>query len=163
MSPDRATGLRAASARLGRVAAGLGGLPRRVVMWGGEHRAAAAAVVIIGAEVAAGAIIVRAPLRPGGAEPVRPYAGAAATFPARPPYPLWAAPPPRYAGVYEPTRAAGRAVGPRRARGGHVAADRDYLQRVVPEFQVEIRRRRPYGRCDPADPDRAPRARNSPP
>jgi mannan endo-1,4-beta-mannosidase len=105
MNPNRATGLRAASARLGRVAAGLGGLPRRVVTWGSEHRAAAAAVVLIGAEVAAGAIIVRAPLRPGGAEPVRPYAAAAATFPARPPYPLWAVLPPRYAGVYEPSRA----------------------------------------------------------
>lgn len=107
MSPDATTGLRAAYARLARVAARLGGLPQRVVTWGGEHRGAAAAVVIIGAEVAAGAIIAAAPLRPGGAEPVRPYAaaGAAVSYPARPPYPVWAVLPPRYTGVYEPTGA----------------------------------------------------------
>lgn len=107
MSPDATTGLRAMGARLGRTAARLGSLPQRVVTWGGEHRAAAAALVIIGAEVAAGAIIVGSPLRPGGAEPVRPYpaAGAAASYPARPPYPVQAVLPLHYTGVYEPTGA----------------------------------------------------------
>jgi mannan endo-1,4-beta-mannosidase len=96
-----------AYAWLGRVAARLSGLPQRVVTWGGEHRAAAAAVVIIGAEVAAGAIIAAAPLRPGGAGPVRQYpaAGAAASYPARPPYPVRAVLPLHYTGVYEPAGA----------------------------------------------------------
>jgi glycosyl hydrolase family 26 len=102
MSLNRTPGLRAAYAGLGRAAARLGGLPQRVVRWGGEHRAIAAAVVIIGAELAAGTIIAAAPLRPGGAETVRPYAGPAASYPARPPYPVWAVLPPRYTGVYQP-------------------------------------------------------------
>lgn len=107
MSPDATTGLRAACTRLGRAAVRLGGLPQRVVTWGGEHRAAAAALVIIGAEVAAGAIIVGSPLRPGGVEPVRPYpvASGAASYPARPPYPVRDVLPLHYTGVYEPTGA----------------------------------------------------------
>ena len=106
MSPDATTGLRAAYTRLGRAAARIGGLPQQVVTWGNEHRAAAAAIVIIGAEVAAGAIIATAPLRPGGAEAVRPYLAAeAASYPARPPYPVRAVLPQRYTGVYEPTGA----------------------------------------------------------
>ncbi|HEY6297983.1 MAG TPA: glycosyl hydrolase [Streptosporangiaceae bacterium] len=105
MSLNRAAGWRAARARLGRAGAGLGDLPQRVVTWSGKHRGVAVAVVIIGAEVAAGAIIAAAPLRPGGAEPVRPYAGPAASYPARPAYPVWAVLPPRHTTVYEPTGA----------------------------------------------------------
>jgi mannan endo-1,4-beta-mannosidase len=107
MSPDETTSLRAARARLGRAAARLGSLPQRVVTWGGEHRAAAAALIIIGAEMAAGAIIVSSPLRPGGAEPVPAYpaAGAAASYPAVSAYPVRAVLPLHYTGVYEPTGA----------------------------------------------------------
>lgn len=107
MSLNGTPGPRAASTRLGRVAARLNGLPHRIVTWAGEHRAAAAAVVILGAEVAAIATIAAAPPQPGGAETVRPYpaAGAATSHLAQPSYPVRAALPLRYVGVYEPSAA----------------------------------------------------------
>ncbi len=105
MSLNGTTGLRAASPRLGRVAARLGGLPQRVVTWAAEHHAAAAAAVILGAEVAAIAIIAAAPPQPGGVDAVRPYpaASAATSQPAQSSDPMRAALPLRYVGVYEPT------------------------------------------------------------
>jgi mannan endo-1,4-beta-mannosidase len=123
MSLNRTAGPRAVGTRLGRAAARLGGLPQRIVTWAGEHRADAAAVVVLGAGVAAGAIIVAAPPQPGDVGPVRADQAAggatggatAADHAARLSYPVLAVLPPRYVGVYEPAGAGSYAAagGPR--------------------------------------------------
>lgn len=107
MSPERTPAPRAAYARLSRAAARLGGLPQRVVTWGGEHHAAAAGLIVLATAVAASAIIAAAPPRPGGAGPVRPdpAAGAAINYSARPSYLVRTLLPLRYTGVYEPAGA----------------------------------------------------------
>jgi hypothetical protein len=151
MSPDRTTGPRAPRTGPGRLAARLGGLAQRVVTWAGEHHADAAAVVVLGAAVAAIAIIWTAPPQPGGVEPARAYpaAGAGPSLPALPSYPVGPLLPQRYVGVYAPAGAgsykAGR--GPRIAisysawrEGFKVAfADDARMADAVPLIQIEPR------------------------